>query len=553
MGRSKKNAVVPMGSPKKRSPAAAPPPVHGNLSRHQKKRLAAELRTKQNPVLKHKNSKAKQQKYQQQNRTDAAAVEWLVTSPKQKKTLGSAKKSEKNAAKKANTSKKATEKKKAPILSPVSKYKTSKKAEKSKKAKKKAAADTSKAAQNNSINAKPKQQTQLPAKRSGHGRIPWMTNIDSTPSSPVTIDLTTPLTIDLTADGERSNVKKFRLPTDDCDPVLLQRFSDELRAFGEYIRLTPSECEARNALLEQMHNVAVRVFQNSPEINVGDLELQVFGSYACRDVCTFRSDVDVALWGVVFPKLTHKKRNIKVSRDPKEESSTKVVPTTEKVQKWRLALAMADESNAMTPDDNGKNGAVRKTAGEPSDQPSGEGASGDEKDNKQEDVEEAKMPLFVLDRTGMDLPEDPTLLQDDAVKPQAPASVTTQATVAESESSVEEEAEKTKRGHGDSSDDDTADKLTESRTTSVSQSSSSQKGFADDTLCASAASNQSNRSDSENNDEDVAVNFFHKVAVNNNTEASDFSRRKVVDGLQRFFRGLRNSGLTRSIQLISRA
>ena len=67
------------------------------------------------------------------------------------------------------------------------------------------------------------------------------------------------------------------------------------------------------------------------------------------------------------------------------------------------------------------------------------------------------------------------------------------------------------------------------------------------------SSKEGTASDSE--EEDVAVHFFHNPAADddNNTDASDFSRRKVVDALQRFFRGLRNSGITKRLQLISRA
>ena len=470
--------------------------------------------------------------------------------------------------KKKKASSKATEKKKVSILNSVSKYKMSKKIDTKKEAKKKA---NEIAKKNKSNSGKQQQQTQLPTKRNGQGRIPWMVNSNGTYENPVTIDLTASddLTVGTRYDEacNRQN-KRFRLPTDDIDPALLARFSEELRAFSEYIRLTPAECEARNAVLEQMHNVAIRVFQNSPEINVNDLELQVFGSYACRDVSTFRSDVDVALWGAVFPKLAFQRRIAKVSSsDTKKEARTEVDPKTKKVQKW---LALLDESNSMTPDHHPEEEQKPKTGMEESNiQPKTRDAThGDEEDGKQrgdcpkdptaeETAGDDDMPLFVLDRTGVKVSEEQPLQHDDTTKSQAPASVSTQATVAESESSIEGDTKKCDKGEeNDSSDDDTADKLTESREASVSRASS-QADLTEVTRGPSvASSNPSDGSEVENDDDDMSVFFYNKVAPvanNNNTEAADFSRRKVIDGLQRFFRGLRNSGLTKSIQLISRA
>eukprot|EP00977_Amphora_coffeiformis_P012005 scaffold2954_cov171-Amphora_coffeaeformis.AAC.7 len=520
MARTKKTAR--MGKAKKDATPQSPSQQNGNSSnnpsRAQRKQFAAELRA----VSGKSKAPKKVSNKKKMAPPPSAALEWLTSPKKAPHANNNASSSAGPKSDKKKKKDKTTEKKKVPFLNPVTKFKMSKKVETKKEAKKKAA----EAAKKNGNNGKQQQQTQLPAKRTGQGRIPWMASMmNGIAEKPVTIDLPTPGTIDLTA-GNRDvspnySNKRFRLPTDDSDPVLLARFSEELRAFGEYIRLTPAECEARNAVLEQMHNIAVRVFQNSPEINVNDLELQVFGSYACRDVSTFRSDVDVALWGAVFPKLSYQRRIAKVS-DKKKEATTEVDPKTKKLQKW---LALIDESNAMTPDrHHHEEKRQPKTETEKSDdQPTtGDVATGDEKDGKQrgddpkdptgeQPAEETEMPLFVLDRTGVEIAAEQPLLHDDTTKSQAPASVSTQATAAESESSVEGDTKKVDKGEeNDSSDDDTVDKLTESRKASVSRASSQ-------------------------------------------AEAADFSRRKVIDGLQRFFRGLRNSGLTKNIQLISRA
>jgi hypothetical protein len=112
----------------------------------------------------------------------------------------------------------------------------------------------------------------LPAQRIILKKVPWM---KKSGTSREVVDLTEECNdkkvIDLTQSPRRARDK---LPTDGCDPELMEQFSNELRAFAEYVRLTDKEKEAREAILQQMHEVAVRQFQNSPEINVSDLELQ---------------------------------------------------------------------------------------------------------------------------------------------------------------------------------------------------------------------------------------------------------------------------------------
>jgi|AntRauTorckE5430_2_1112549.scaffolds.fasta_scaffold00084_6 hypothetical protein len=66
----------------------------------------------------------------------------------------------------------------------------------------------------------------------------------------------------------------------------------ELESFTEYIRLTPDEIGARNSVVEFITNLCHTLWHE--EVNV-----QQFGSYATLDVCTFQSDIDLALWNVV--------------------------------------------------------------------------------------------------------------------------------------------------------------------------------------------------------------------------------------------------------------
>lgn len=397
-------------------------------------------------------------------------------------------------------------------------------------------------------------QIDMPPQRSTPGRIPWMTKSAAAATTP--------------EERPTANVLKRggRLPTDEFDPALLDQFSQELQRFADYIRLTPAECEARNALLDQMHRVAVRVFGNSPEINVNDLELQVFGSFACQEVCSFRSDIDVALWGVVFPKLTHLKKVSTSTTSVEEHQVVLLDPKKERVQKWKAALLAATgeidngavSTNTKNDDEKDPNiSSAPRTTKEAADVTLKKNESkGDALDVKNGDAEE-KTPLFVLDYTGDDVQE----VQEKS-KVVAAASVSTQATAVESESTSTEDdgdavivVEQSKLVDvddddvfADASDDDTADKLSEPIKAPVPEAA------------APPPEAQQNRDNSMTNEAEasrsggeMAVHFFHRKMPNIQTDSSDFSRRKVVDALQRFFRGLRNSGLSRSIQLISKA
>ena len=66
----------------------------------------------------------------------------------------------------------------------------------------------------------------------------------------------------------------------------------ELQTFTEYIRLTPHEIAARNSVVEFITKLSHTLWHK-------DVNVQQFGSYATLDVCTFQSDIDLALWNVV--------------------------------------------------------------------------------------------------------------------------------------------------------------------------------------------------------------------------------------------------------------
>ena len=98
----------------------------------------------------------------------------------------------------------------------------------------------------------------------------------------------------------------------------LDHLNQELEFFGEYVSLTPQECRAREYMIDSIQTIANELFESAqtkfgsrsnahtrfgqqqpdtpPE---SDIRIQVFGSFAARPVCTFESDIDLALWGVV--------------------------------------------------------------------------------------------------------------------------------------------------------------------------------------------------------------------------------------------------------------
>ena len=396
----------------------------------------------------------------------------------------------------------------------------------------------------------------LPVNRKLLGHVPWMKD-----QSKSVIDLTQ----DNDDDNDNNNNESIHvysngvgpkglpcprqvgLPTDDFDKTRMQLFSSELRAFAAYARLTNVECQARQVMLERMHQVAVRIFQNSPEINVSGLELQVFGSFACKDVCTFSSDVDVALWGVVAPKVTKKHIRWEEEPEPSNAADSNTNPKDERKKKWLMALM--DEENAVSPSDSAdvvseKTESIHQSKPRPTDD------AGDlDSDDYGEDKED--LPLFVLDRTGVDnapvkLQENNDTLDKGLI---TSASVSTQATVTESEASTEKKEEDQSDDTSSNSDDDSADKLTENAMRARYARVPTEANVAR----ALPASNSESEAEDDESEEDTAVHFITGNEQKMEISASAFSRRKVVDGLQRFFRGLRNSGISNKIQLISRA
>ena len=130
------------------------------------------------------------------------------------------------------------------------------------------------------------------------------------------------------------------LPTTDISEEALCRLDAELHAFANYVRLSSVEADARSYVVNHVRELANELFGNGGKSNVvnsagrkrrrrldtwsdhegdeddinkrsneqGDddddedgIRVVCFGSFAAPEVCTFLSDVDLALWGVVPP------------------------------------------------------------------------------------------------------------------------------------------------------------------------------------------------------------------------------------------------------------
>ena len=126
----------------------------------------------------------------------------------------------------------------------------------------------------------------------------------------------------------------------------LQQFHLELQQFAQFVTLTEQETDARHYVLDQVLEVAEHC------LDCQRLQAQVFGSFAAPQVCTFESDVDVALWGVVESTEDKKKNEpdaeAEFRRNKRQTRSTTPPPPHPnavkqgKVQKWKQAFDEVD-------------------------------------------------------------------------------------------------------------------------------------------------------------------------------------------------------------------
>ena len=106
------------------------------------------------------------------------------------------------------------------------------------------------------------------------------------------------------AESERPEYSGFELPGED----ILGIIDEEIAMFSTYVRLSQSELRARQSFLDHVTELAKTKFERTrgkyckratDEDDLGDIHCHPFGSFATQPVCTFASDVDMCLWGVV--------------------------------------------------------------------------------------------------------------------------------------------------------------------------------------------------------------------------------------------------------------
>eukprot|EP00804_Cyclotella_cryptica_P022221 CCRYP_020338-RB/>CCRYP_020338-RB protein AED:0.01 eAED:0.01 QI:332/1/1/1/1/0.75/4/1621/808 len=109
--------------------------------------------------------------------------------------------------------------------------------------------------------------------------------------------------------------ERLQLPSDQ----VLSQFDAEILSFCAYVKLTPSERKARTSFLGHIAGILTSQFSNrgrgvrsyrqllgcnrNEDSAVDEAKDKVyvepFGSFATQEVCTFASDVDMCLWGLV--------------------------------------------------------------------------------------------------------------------------------------------------------------------------------------------------------------------------------------------------------------
>ena len=78
----------------------------------------------------------------------------------------------------------------------------------------------------------------------------------------------------------------------------LDGLTREMECFAAYVRLRPEEYKARDALIQHIADEAGKKWPEPLADEVG-AHVMCYGSFATPQVCTYQSDVDLTLWGVV--------------------------------------------------------------------------------------------------------------------------------------------------------------------------------------------------------------------------------------------------------------
>mmetsp|Transcript_13288 Transcript_13288/g.24935 ORF Transcript_13288/g.24935 Transcript_13288/m.24935 type:complete len:771 (-) Transcript_13288:197-2509(-) len=214
---------------------------------------------------------------------------------------------------------------------------------------------------------------------------------------------------------KKSSEKHVTIPADNILPSswyalpqsIIESFDHELKSFSEYVKLTPHEIATRHSVVEYVRKLCHTLWHDQ-------VVIQQFGSFASPNVCTFQSDIDLALWNVVPPRngdesscssgsdddeyifseasgvvmsqssLCRTMDALKKSESDKT-NNTSVENKREKVEKWKIALEELDSTKETSNEKD--NDACEETMAK-------------ENDNEGQDS------LFLIDRNPVQSPGD---------------------------------------------------------------------------------------------------------------------------------------------------
>lgn len=240
--------------------------------------------------------------------------------------------------------------------------------------------------------------------------VPWMQGSSSTSTTRTAADVpSTP------QQGRYDFLRNLSTET-------MNQLDAELECFAQYVSLSSHECLLRNEFVRQVNQTTSQAFGYTQH---PDAHVKVFGSFATQSLCSYHSDVDMAVWGIVpLPPTAISSSNNKTTPEPLAAASSsstsaeasKTISAEEREQqrrkqerlkRWRDAFEALDakvaaqESQQENPDDQTKNEEENNVSSE------AYFKTMTKKQDASVDQEEPEF-LFVIDRKG-----DPKTDSDD--------------------------------------------------------------------------------------------------------------------------------------------
>lgn len=197
-------------------------------------------------------------------------------------------------------------------------------------------------------------------------------------------------------DTDNQDMALLQLPPES----ILSSIDSDIASFCAYIKLGPVELKARQAFLDEITGIALNQFgkggrnrNNRASGTEDEISVVPFGSFATQSVCTFASDVDMCLWGVVKGE---KQPEHTTFVDDDTDASQRDADILEKGQRQQDECPLLTESSllrtmeAIQNSCNGENKTERKK-----DAPKSE-----KKEKAQSHPENDNNDLFFIDRVG---------------------------------------------------------------------------------------------------------------------------------------------------------